>query len=116
MKAEEQPEQEANGNQFSPNFRLPFNWKTPTAYLIAVSAQSIPIYCTLFCAQSVICFLIGSCWLIDSIVNDIASDLPQLNVGGASNRNENTKRLCCIVEFFMNAKQLSVECACEIHG
>lgn len=81
--------------------------------MIALIAQSIPIYCTLFCAHSTISFLIGSCWLIVSFVNDITNDLPLLNVGGASNRNEITKRFCRIVEFYMDVKQLSKKFHCK---
>lgn len=58
-------------------------------------------------------FLIGSCWAIVSFVNDVTNDLPLLNVGGASNRNEITKRFCRIVEFYLDVKQLSALFQCK---
>lgn len=56
-------------------FRLPFNWRTPFGYFIALLAQCFAAISTLFCGTSTVCFLIGSCWLIGSFLKDLRNDV-----------------------------------------
>lgn len=99
--------------KFQTNFflRLPFNWRTPHGYLIALSIESIVITCIIFSSFPHICFFIGSCWSISSFMDDIHSDLAVLIVTKKRlNRNDEKKfkqTISNIVQDVTDAKELS---------
>lgn len=89
--------------------RLPFNWKTPIGYLIALSAEYASVHSALFGFTPVTSFFVGSAFLTTCFVRDIENELPQLNVIARSTRSRKKmmERFCYIVRFHSDAKQLS---------
>lgn len=71
-------------------FRWPFNEKTPLGYLY----------------QSVMNFLLGSCWLIVSTVDDINCDLNEL--ANEANSTKVKQQLSDIVKVYSDVKELSI--------
>lgn len=67
--------------------RLPFDSHTPFGYFIAYLTEAGASVATFLCVSSIICFLIGSCWLFSHFVKDIADDLPTLDNSRTSNSN-----------------------------
>lgn len=91
--------------------RLPFNWKTPLGYLIAQLAQTLAAYFTLVCLASVLCFLVGSCWLFITFIEDITQNLFVWNNDKTANRNheDRLKCYCNIIQSYVDVNQLSTE-------
>lgn len=89
--------------------RLPFNWKTPLGYLIALLALALAAYFTLVCATSNLCLLGGSCRLFISFIDDISQDLSVLNKFKSENRcgKDVLKCYCNIIQTYEDVKQLS---------
>lgn len=89
--------------------RMPFNWKTPFGYCITMLIQSTDVYYSGLCGLPIVCFLIGGCYLLKTIVNDITNDLFRLNTVQKSEKDRiNTKILFCnIIQNFSDTKQLS---------
>lgn len=84
-------------------FRLPFNWRTPVGYMVALLGQWAAAVCTLFGGTTAISFLVGSCWLFITILDDITNDLNKLN-------GRNRKKLQHfreIIVCYADVKQLS---------
>lgn len=48
--------------------RLPFNWRTPFGYFVAMFLECIGSYSNLLITFVMICFYFGSCWLISLFV------------------------------------------------
>lgn len=96
---------------FRPILRLPFNWKTPGGYFIALCAECIAVFVELFSSSTMLCFSVGSCWLFITIVRDITNDLTYLNCNKISASNIQTKKVQFyhIIEFYSDAKQLSFQ-------
>lgn len=90
-------------------FRLPFDWKTPFGYLIALLAEFATVHSSSFLFSPVASFFIGSAWLLICFIQDITSDLADLNVITTSIQSltEMKKRLCYIVGFYSDKKQLN---------
>lgn len=91
-------------------FRLPFNWRTPFGYLVALTAQSLAAVSTLLCGTTAMSFGIGTCWLFINMAKDIISDFEQLNVADYSKKTSPTKAMqhfCNIVQCYADLKQLS---------
>lgn len=89
--------------------RFPFNWKTPFRFFIALLVQSASLFAILFGITPLMCFLIGTCYLIVTIVEDITNELAPLNADEVLNRHERelTEHLSKIVQLHADAKQLS---------
>lgn len=97
--------------QFFPKLshRLPFNWKTPIGYMIALASEWAIIHSAILTA-AIFVFFVGSAWLIICLIKDITNDLSELNITGTSlhSRRELRERFCYIIQFYSDAKQLSV--------
>lgn len=90
------------------NFRMPFDWRTPLGYLIVLALESFVVSSIGFTNMPLICFIVGSCWLINSLVKDIANDLIDFNVSKKNEvRMKAKENLCYIVQNFADIKQLS---------
>lgn len=89
--------------------RLPFNWRTPIGYAIAVLLQCAAVYSMLFGTVVVLDFWLGSCWLFVEVAKDITNDLAHLNVNERANWNTPTLKwvFSDIVKLYLDAKQLS---------
>ena len=88
--------------------RLPFDWKTPFGYLLAISAQAAGYFCICSNAPPVIGYMIGSCWLFISFIEDITTEFLLLNSSEASS-NQNDKEFkenfCNIIQLYSDVKQ-----------
>lgn len=97
-------------NQISSNShsRLPFDYKTPFGFVLLTLLQFPWSFCLIFSAVPVICFLIGSCWLLVSFVKDIQNELDLLHTTAMSEqgRLNVTERFCNLVLTYSNVKQL----------
>lgn len=90
------------------HFRLPFNWKTPVGYSIVLAFESIVLSSIGLTCVPLISFIVGSCWLTNSFVKDIASDLINFNVKKKRGTQRRAKKhLCKVINDFADAKQLS---------
>lgn len=90
------------------HFRMPFDWRTPLGYLIVLALESFVVSSIGFTNMPLICFIVGSCWLINSLVKDIANDLIDFNVSKKNEvRMKAKENLCHIVQNFADIKQLS---------
>lgn len=91
--------------------RLPFDWHTPSGYLIAFLAQTIESFFTVYSACPILCIVVGSCWLFIAFVRELTSELPTLNAAIKSSDERRhlhvKKQLCEIIELYSDVKQLS---------
>lgn len=90
-------------------WRLPFNWRTPFGYAVALVAQFTGSYAVLFCASTVFGLFGGSIWLFISITQDINNDLKHLKCSKESKKCDQCMKVQFykIVRFYLDAKQLS---------
>lgn len=93
------------------HLRLPFNWHTPFGYAIALFAQFTAAFAVLYATSTILCFLVGSCWLFIVIIRDITSDLLESNrIEMYKSSNQDLKmRFRSIVEFYLDGKQMMDE-------
>lgn len=91
--------------------RLPFNWKTPLGYSIALSLQAIGTYCSSVCGVPTVCSMIGCCWLLATFVEDMTNDLANFETNdmfeASLHRNEIVEHFKNAVKSFVVVKQLS---------
>lgn len=80
--------------------RLPFNWKTPFGYLIALMMQAVASYFTLLSTASTLCLLVGLCLLFIAFVEDLANDLNALSITEIPNKKHEK-----LMEDFHNSMQ-----------
>lgn len=92
------------------NLRLPFNWKTPFGYLIALLFETVAMFGVNLGSVPIGCFLLGTCWLVMAFVDDIINDISILNGYGKSMRDawKVKPQFHFIVQNIADAKQLSV--------
>lgn len=91
--------------------RLPFNWHTKFGYLLAMIIFAEVTFYILYCGVVGVCLLLGSCWLIQTIVQDVAHDVDALNVPKRKwnqNRMEMKTTFNNFINVFSSAKQLSI--------
>lgn len=89
--------------------RLPFSWKTPLGYVIALTVETMSIYSIGCIAVPIQSFLIGSCWLLKTFVADVAHHLHKINLSSRRKNYKNVKkRVCGILRDLSEMKQLSV--------
>lgn len=91
-------------------WRLPFDWKTPNGYLIALLAECAAGASIAICCTSVTCFLIESCLLTIAMLEDIANDLSGLSLIGSTAKtgyNKIETQFYGIVRNYSDIKQLS---------
>lgn len=93
---------------FESFWRLPFNWRTPFGYLLAMISEGVGIIYTLHTVATIICYMAASCRSFVAILKDIENDVPLLSVGGMSDHSHmlTEKRLCKIIQLYSDLKQL----------
>lgn len=85
--------------------------KTPFGWLLATLLLSTVVYAFSFWAAQVVCFLVGSCLVLVSLVEDISNDLKLLDVSiAARNAKENHQveqrvHFCKIVQLHADIKE-----------
>lgn len=91
------------------NSSLPFNWNTKLGYVIALVIEAIDASTISLCGVPVICFFVGSCWLLKVIIEDITNDLSKLSAITVSTENHIKVEMlfCTFVQSFSKAEQLS---------
>lgn len=80
---------------------MPFNWKTPLGYVIALMTQGVASYFTLLSTASTLCLLVGICLLLIAFVEDLANDLNVLSISELPNDRHSK-----LLEDFRNSMQL----------
>lgn len=90
---------------------MPFDWKTPFGYLIALLCETSAFYSTVLVCVPLICILVGPCILFMSMAKDITDELRLLDGIGETNRCERRikERFCHVVQMFADVKQLISE-------
>lgn len=89
--------------------RAPFNWRTPTGYLIIFTFESSTVFCVChFCFYYLAPF-VASCYIIFNFANEIKNEIHALNDSNKAKVNsvEFMRRVGDIVEFHAVTKQLS---------
>lgn len=88
---------------------MPFNWKTPFGYSIALIGESLAGLAMIFMGGPSGVYFVGSSTLIIEFVKDITNDMSNLNVPAFNERNRKKmkKRFYNILQDFSDAKQLS---------
>lgn len=76
-------------------FRLPFEWKNPSTFLIAYFIQFPTVYYLILTAGCSLNVLIVSCIILIAFVKDIKNDLEYLK----ENKLDETKLLKKLIEF-----------------
>lgn len=89
--------------------RLPFGWRTPLRYLIAVLPQAAGVFCIVFNVAPVVGFMFGTCLLVIAFIEDITGEFRALgaNAEMAKNYMATKKRFCHILQLYSEVKQLS---------
>lgn len=98
--------------------RYPFNWKTPFGYIAAMSFQLFIFIISLIICFSSMLFPISFCVFLTAFCEDLENDLHEQNenlrihsapkIGQTNaNRNEMKQKICDIIRFHCDAKQLS---------
>lgn len=91
--------------------RWPFNWKTPSGYLVAWLAQLAGIACIFIVAITFFGIIFGSSWLFIVIAKDISNDMAAFNQTvekplKGNDRKDAIKRFSDIVQKYSDAKEL----------
>lgn len=92
---------------------MPFNQKTPLGYLLTLSFECILTHYVAVLMAPTIAFLIGSCFLLKTFLDDAISDLAYLKVEEEIKSDENLAKkirtiFCEAVRIHADLKQLSV--------
>lgn len=106
--------------------RLPFNWKTPLGYSMAMIIFAEATYYLLFCGVLMVCLLVGCSGITQTIVRDISNDVAAFNVSKKQwnqNRMELNTKFNHFIDNYATAKQLSscnaaIKClsiSCHLH-
>lgn len=82
--------------------RWPVNEKTPHGFLCQIFFQSIECFTLMSLMLSALTFLIGSCWFLNSTVDDMKCDL-----NGCTNSTNVKQQLQDAVKVFSVVKKLS---------
>lgn len=100
--------------QWSVFFSVPFNWKTLFGYSMVLFDESLHEFCTCVFLSSILCFLVGTCWIVTTIITDIRNEFSLL-MNEQFNDRESPCEMCSqneldiyhILQFYEDAKQLS---------
>lgn len=88
---------------------MPFDWTTPFGYLVAWLAQCAGITPVASIFGQFFNLLIGSCWLLISIAEDITQDVIAFNIAAKTTTNQHRtelrKRFCRMVQIHSDANQ-----------
>lgn len=94
--------------------RMPFNWKTPIGFLVIFLFQCVNVNNAAMIVTPTMCFFVGSCILLKSLIEDITNDLNSLNqdeqkMSKLDKRKKIAKEdFCYVIQEFSDVKQLSV--------
>lgn len=92
--------------------RLPYDWKTQLNYVFTMLAMALVCVPMLLNLLATICFVIGSCWLYISFMNDIINDLKCFNMGAMSSKRRQAKtkeRFSEIIRNCSDVKELRLD-------
>lgn len=89
--------------------RLPFNWRTPFGYLMALICETCAFICMVCMGSPCVGIFIGSCWLLTAFMKDITYDLSNLSADVKLKRSKQkiNAQFTSIVQDFSDAIQLS---------
>lgn len=87
------------------SLRLPYNWETPLNYLMTLLMLCVVVHFMAYSAIPLICFLIESCFLMKTFVEDISKDIPLLNEDVAHSSNKKSTKKTQIAKHFSNMLQ-----------
>lgn len=89
--------------------RLPFNWRTPIGFAVALLGSYIAIYAVLLSIGPILSFFIGACWFIVVFAKDVTNDLSQFNAAELRllSHAELKKRFTLVIQQLSDVKQLS---------
>lgn len=59
---------------------------------MTVLIEGLGVFYTALLNTSILTFFVGSIWMFESFLKDIASGLPFLNIGGTSNKTQNASK------------------------
>lgn len=83
--------------------RLPFDWKNPFGYLVAISMESVGVYYILYSTSCVMGLSVGLSYILISFVKDIKEDLLQFEGDASMKEKEKAKLLPKkLIEFLEN--------------
>lgn len=82
---------------------MPFNWRTPFGYLIALTGESLASFSLVFLGIPFVGIFIGSCWLLTAFLRDISCDLANLSVDAKFKRNKKKRN----VQFYQTVQNFS---------
>lgn len=91
--------------------RLPWNWKTPLGYSLGFFLEGCALLFSTLLSITIICFFVGSSWIIITFVGDITKDLKYLNIDKPNDSNEHhtaaQQPFYNIVKLYADVKELS---------
>lgn len=91
---------------------MPFDWKDPQLYLVAIGIIFSCSYCILLTSASMICYVVGSCSTLLAFLNDLKQKLNTLNATGEGfltwNHMELKEKVSEFVKFHATVKELSI--------
>lgn len=90
---------------------MPFDWRTPYGYLVAVCAALPAVYYVIIQSICNVCSAIGPCCFMIAFAKDITAEMMKLDESATMNDHGHPTRfyqkMCSILKFHANAKQLS---------
>lgn len=99
-------------NSFLKNLilRLPFDWRTPFGYSIALFIQSVQAFCALLPTAPSFCFFGTTCWTFTVFIQDISNDWNSFNKAAQHSNTDHKKSIktfCRILQDFTEIKEMS---------
>lgn len=91
--------------------RLPFKSYPPFGYLIVWPIEYLSVFCSYASLPALMCFTVGSCWLVIAFMTDIMSDLTKLNRVCKNARHDAWElkvRFRNIIQSYSEVKELSL--------
>lgn len=92
--------------------RLPFDWRTPSLYLIALSIEFATGFWALRVTDFLLNVILGSCDMIKAIATDLKEDLKIMKTKFKADRDslQLKQAICQFVDLHSVANQLSGQC------
>lgn len=92
-------------------FRLPFDWRTPFGYLVAIAFEFVSIFGIFSNAAPSACFAIGASIWMNAFLTGIAQNVNDLNAMNYNPKHKNfkemKKRFSDIIQDFSDVKEFS---------
>lgn len=91
------------------DYRLPFDWKTPSGFLIALSIQSILSICVMVTLECLAIFGLGTCLMLFPLTKDMKNNLRTISHDARrkKNRSKIIKQFSQFIQFHSKLIQLS---------